>query len=523
VAIRDDVLVIGGGLAGMTAALAAADGPGSTDGDAKVDDSADRDVSVRLVTKSESTLQQASGLIDVLGYPRPHERDGDRGPVVDPFDAIDSLPDEHPYRRVGVDALRGGLAVFDAAVGDQYRGAHTDRNALVPTVGGTVKPTARYPESVATGLASDDGTMGIVGFAGDTAVDADRIASHLAAAGVPFSVVAATISIPGDLDGTDQRSRLAHALDRDEAGVRTQLADRARRAIADAVDAEATGDATDEAGETSSEDEAVSVDRVGFPAVLGRESPAAVRDALADHLGADVFEIPPDPPSLPGRRLRDCLRGALRDAGVAVTTGVPIVDHETTESDDESPPLIETVYADRNGTRVPYEPRAIVLATGGLVGGGIDSTRETVYEPVFDCHVAHPDDRYAWSDERTFGEHAFAQFGVTIDADARVLADDTGDTGETGEGDLAYANLTAAGGVIGSYDPAAEKSASGVSLATGYAAGRTAARLATGGDGASHGPGDGASNCPGDDASDGSGDGAGREDEGASTPGVGSR
>jgi glycerol-3-phosphate dehydrogenase subunit B len=514
VAIRDDVLVIGGGLAGMTAALAAATAgaadnpnPGFTDGD----------VSVRLVTKSESTLQQASGLIDVLGYPRPHERDGDRGPVVDPFDAIDSLPPEHPYRIVGVDALRGGLGVFDAAVGDRYRGAHTDRNALVPTVGGTVKPTARYPESVATGLASDDGTMGIVGFAGDTAVDADRIASHLAAAGVPFSVVAATISIPGDLDGTDQRSRLAHALDRDEAGVRTQLADRARRAIADAVDAEATGDATDEAGETSSEDEAVSVDRVGFPAVLGRESPAAVRDALADHLGAGVFELPPDPPSLPGRRLRDRLRDALRDAGVAVTTGVPIVDHETTESDDESPPRIETVYADRNGTRVPYEPRAVVLATGGLVGGGIDSTRESVYEPVFDCHVAHPDDRYAWSDERTFGEHAFAQFGVTIDADARVLTGNADTPGEAGDGDLAYANLTAAGGVVGGCDPIAEKSASGVSLATGYAAGRTAARLAIGGDGASDC--DGASDGDGDDASDGDGS----EDEGASTPGVQSR
>jgi len=433
VGISDDVLVVGGGLAGMTAALAAAESGAS----------------VRLVTDSESTLQQASGLVDVLGYPNPHgdgdaaDGEGPEGPAANPFEALAELPADHPYRVVGANALHGGLAAFDDATAGLYRGGHTEANALVPTVGGTVKPTARYPASVAPGLASDGRAMAVVGFAGDTDHDAGRIADHLAAAGVPFDVVGVTVDFPGDLDGTDQDTRLAHALDEDEGGARGELAERVERAVDAHDDAPAGG-----------------VDRVGFPAVLGRDHPAGVRESLADVLDAAVFEVPPAPPSLPGLRLRYRLRDALRDAGVAITTGNPVVDHDVDDG------RIDTVYADRNGTRVPYEPQAVVLATGGLVGGGIDSERDRVHEPVFDCHVAHPGDRYAWSDEDTFGPHAFARFGVEIDADARVLDAD---------GDRAYANLTAAGGVVGGYDAPAEKSASGVSLATGYAAGRTAA------------------------------------------------
>jgi glycerol-3-phosphate dehydrogenase subunit B len=440
VAIRDDVLVVGGGLAGMTAALAA-----SREG-----------ASVRVVTDSESTLQQASGLVDVLGYPNPHadggEGAGDGGtvksPVANPFEAIDALPDDHPYRLVGEDALRAGLSVFDDATGDLYRGGHTDRNALVPTVGGTVKPTARYPASVGAGLASDDRSMLLVGFDGDTDVDAPRIAAHLRAVDVPFDVEGVSVEFPGDLDGTDQRTRLAHALDTDEDGVRRRLAERAKRALKRADD-----DAFDGAGVDA-------VDRVGFPAVLGRDRPRQVRSALAEHLDAAVFELPPAPPSLPGIRLRYRLRDALREEGVAVTTGNPVVDHDVDGSH------IAKIYADRNGTKTPYEPEVVVLATGGLVGGGIDSERDDVYEPVFDCPVAAPEDRYDWSDDDAFGPHAFARFGVAIDAEARVL---------DAHGDALYANLTAAGGVVGGYDAAAEKSASGVSLATGYAAGRTAA------------------------------------------------
>jgi glycerol-3-phosphate dehydrogenase subunit B len=422
VAISDDVLVIGGGVAGVAAALAASD---------RAD--------VRLISHKQSTLRSASGLVDALGY----TPDGE-GPLVDPFDAIGDLPEGHPYERVGAAAVREGFALFDDAVGDTYRGGHTDRNALVPTHGGTVKPTARYPASAAAGLASDGRDALLVGFEALTDFDAPMAASHLDAAGVPFDARGVTVRFPGDFRADAKVTRYAHALDRDEDLDGTP----ARTALAEAVKAH-LGDE----------------ERVGFPAVLGDDDPAGVRADLGADLGADVFEVPMGPPSLPGLRLEDRLYDALAEAGVRVESGNPAVD---VEGDGDR---VRAVYVDRGRRKVPYHADQFVLASGGLVGKGIDSDREGVREVVFDCHVPHPADRYDWFEEDAFGDHAFARFGVDVDRDLRPLSAD---------GSIDYENLRAAGSALGGYDFAAEKSGGGVSLATGYAAGDAAGAVAAG-------------------------------------------
>jgi len=97
-AIEDDVLVIGGGLAGTTAALAATERDG--------------DVQVRLVSYKQSTLRHASGLIDVLGYTPA----GD-GPLVDPFDALEDSPTDTPLRarRARRSAMRSSSSTISRA------------------------------------------------------------------------------------------------------------------------------------------------------------------------------------------------------------------------------------------------------------------------------------------------------------------------------------------------------------------------------------------------------------------------
>lgn len=439
-AIESDVVVVGGGLAGATAALAAA-----------------REGShVHLLSSKESTLRQASGLIDALGYADPDaDRDADAdqntdtdrnadvaGPLADPFDGIDDLPESHPYRRVGADALREGLALFDDAVGDLYAGSHTDRNAVVPVTSGRTKPTARYPRSVAVGLASDDRVMLLVGFEADPDFDAPLAADRLTAAGVPFDVDGVTVAFPGEYRADAAVTRLAHALERDEAAgpdgsTRRRLANRVRPHVGDA-------------------------ERVGFPAMLGDSRVEEVRADLSERLGATVFEVPTGPPSLPGIRLADRLFEALDEAGVSMTTGTPVVDYETAGSGER----IERVFIDRNGASIPHEADRFVLATGGLVGKGLDADRDGAREAVFGCHVPQSADRMAWSEPAAFAPHEFARFGVRIDERSRPLGRD---------GTLEFANLSAAGGVVGGADVAREQSASGVSLATGLVAGRTAA------------------------------------------------
>ncbi|AGB30923.1 anaerobic glycerol-3-phosphate dehydrogenase subunit B [Natrinema pellirubrum DSM 15624] len=429
-AIEDDVLVVGGGLAGVTAALAAAE----------------RDVRVRLVSHKESTLRHASGLIDVLGYTPTGE-----GPLADPFAALETLPEGHPYERVGTEAVRDALAFFDGIAGEAYAGAHTDSNALVPTHGGTVKPTARYPAATAAGLASDDRDALLVGFGTLPDFEAPLAAAHLEAAGVPFDARGVTVRFPGIERDDAKVTRYAHLLDRDEPVETAAGESTARAALAETVRPHLEGES-----------------RVGFPAILGDDSADAVRADLADRLGVDVFEIPMGPPSLPGLRLEDLLFDALEDAGVRVTTGVPVVDYETAADGTGSsdPARIDRVTVDRNGSEIPHTADQYILATGGLVGKGVQSDRERVEEPVFDCHVPHPADRYDWFVDDVFDDQPYARFGLPVDRDLRPLDSDDA---------LEFANLRAAGAVLGGYDFAAEKSGSGVSLATGYVAGRRAA------------------------------------------------
>ncbi|MFC6825489.1 glycerol-3-phosphate dehydrogenase subunit GlpB [Halopelagius fulvigenes] len=415
--IREDVVVIGGGLAGSIAALAAAESGAS----------------VRLVSHKKSTLRQASGLIDVLGYV-----DGE-GPHADPFAAMAELPDEHPYSVVGEDAVREGLRLFDEAVGDAYRGGHTDANALVPTHAGTVKPTARYPESVAPGLASVEEDALLVGFETLTDFEAPLAAEHIDASGVPFDVRGATLRFPMEFRADAKVTRYAQALDEDE---RLNDGTGVRRAVAEAVADELDGEA-----------------RVGFPAMLGDDNAEEVRQDLSERIGATVFEVPTGPPSLLGLSLEDLLFDALNEAGVRMSVGNPVLDYEAENG------RIEAVYVDQKHKRVPYHAEEFVLATGGLVGKGVRSNRERVEEPVFGLRVPHPEDRYEWSESEAFGDHAFARFGVVPDGEMRP-------TTETGEPQ--FENLRAAGGVVGGANVARENSAGGVSLATAAVAGTRA-------------------------------------------------
>ena len=424
-AIREDVIVIGGGLAGSIAAIEAAE----------------TGASVRLVTYKKSTLRHASGLIDVLGY------NGSDDPIADPYAALDELPDDHPYSVAGEAAIRDGLERFDEVVGDQYQGGHTDTNALLPTFGGAVKPTARYPTSTAAGITSDTRSMLVVGFREMTEYNGQMLADHLEAAGVPFEVKGVECNFPGTYANDSRVTRFTKRLDNDEDVDYEGTTMGAREALAKEIEPH-LGDA----------------ERVGLPALLGDEHADEVHNDLERHLGADVFEIPMGPPSYPGMRLADTLKDAVDEAGVRISAGNPVVGFEAEDGE------LTSVIVDSKGREVPYHADEFVLATGGLVGKGIDSDREEgVTEPIFDCYIPHPEDRYDWFDKQAFGDQPFAHFGVRVDETMRPLSAD-----ETPEFD----NLRAAGAVIGGADTVAEKSQSGVSLATAVVAGEHAGERA---------------------------------------------
>jgi glycerol-3-phosphate dehydrogenase subunit B len=442
--VTPDVVVVGGGLAGSTAALAAARArPGA---DVVLVPQPDRDApwpGNDLGDAGESAVRSsfasASGLVEVLGK-RP-DRDGF---VTDPFAALDVLPPSHPYSVVGPAALREALALFDDVTVDRYGGDRTDTNALLPTPWGRLRPTARYPAAFGAGLAADRAATTLVGFDELTALDAPLVAERLAEA-LPYLVNGLSVGFPADIEagpGPVDRTPLSCA-DRLDAAEEESDSEEATNAVVDGI-----VEALDVHLGTK--------DRAGFPAVLGLDRTDRIRERLADRLGVRVFEVGLGPPSVPGMRLGGLFADALADAGVDILPGTVEGVATTTDRVDR---------IDVDGTQIKGD--AFVLATGGVADGGLVAGRDGVREPVFGCRVDVPDDRAVWTDRRPVGDHAFARFGVDFDDVLRPLG---------GRGAVAFENLRVAGRLLGGHDYTAETSGSGIAIATGYVAGRDATR-----------------------------------------------
>lgn len=413
-----DVVVIGDGLAGRFAALAAArDGASS----------------VGLVTQDRERFHRHDGTIDVLGY-------DESEPGADPLKGITTLPRDHPYRLVGTDGIREALGAFDETTGGEYLGDSTDKNALLPTAAGRLKPASRYPAGMAAGTASRRDPILLVGFESVTAFDARLVADRLDET-LPYEVTGTTIEFPWDTETYPATLRWGQLLEdppTDDSG-RT-VEDLFVDALREVLDVEP---------------------RVGLPAMLGLSSHRRLLDRLESDLMADFFEIPVGPPSLPGRRLEATLREALSASGVELIEGT-VTGYET----DGGRIGALRVETDRETDRTTVETDAVVLATGGIDSPGLATDRSGVREPVFDCHVDSPARRSEWVAAAPLDSQPFASMGLTVDRTLQVL---------DGSGNTAYDNLRAAGSIIGGHDYIAEQSRDGVGISTGYRAGIHAA------------------------------------------------
>jgi glycerol-3-phosphate dehydrogenase subunit B len=415
----DDVVVVGGGLGGYAAALAAA--------------SERADASVRLLVTESDQFEQETGLIDVLG-----SVPGESRLVAEPLAAIDKLPAEHPYRRFGAEAVRSALERFDETVGERYAGSETDENGLLPTAIGNLQPAARYPAGMANGLASVEEPVRFVGFDRVPDFDAPLTVNGIRAV-APYDAEYSTIKAPYKMEEPPVTRKIARALDENRTNdegttARESLANTLRPVL----DVEP---------------------RIGLPAVLGVTDHAAVREQLESVLQADLFEVPLGPPSIPGERLESTLAAALSTAGVSVERGVSVT------GVDRSGETVEALQVARSGDEtLTREGSSFVLATGGVTAGGIESDRQGMREPIFDCDVSAPEERSEWVDRAFLGDHAAVRAGVAVDDDLRAQAD----------AETVFENLYAAGRVVAGPDVVAERSAAGVALVTGDVAGRRA-------------------------------------------------
>jgi len=198
------------------------------------------------------------------------------------------------------------------------------------------------------------------------------------------------------------------------------------------------------------------VGRIGFPAVLGLHNPLEVLNHLQTSLGMPVFEIPGLPPSIPGIRLHNLLVSAIQQQPGAVNSGMAVTNVGT---DGKS---IHTVWSEAAGRQIAHRAKTYVLATGGILGGGI-TVNNTGYaqEVVFGLPLTTPKDRSEWfqADFLAPTGHPIFRMGVRTDPEFYPL---------DATHSRIFSNLHVVGNALANCDPIRELSIEGIALASGY-------------------------------------------------------
>ena len=419
-----DVIVVGSGLAGLMAALAAAR----------------QGREVRVISEGTGCLAIGSGCVDVLGY----APDGSR--VDDPWAAMQRLAPAHPYSLLGPDKVRAALeALVETAArhGLGLRAAGqggTPCNTRVPTIMGTLKPTYLMPDTF------DPDVL-------------DRARRVLVASVSGFRDCRPALII-------DQLRRYPGWADKEyfPCLIPTPFEDayRALNALDLARAAERPGGRDWLVG--SLKDRANGCDLVLLPPICGRHAASSLARELSETLGCPVVEMLAIPPGVGGLRIRDALLRELAALGVEMVENANVIGAGMAEGNCLSLDISST------GRNYALKARAYVVATGGILGGGLLLEPGRASERIFGLDLPMPEDVAAWTEPEIFGSHAVSTLGVSVDDQLRPL---------DANGVLALENVFFAGRTLGAHDPAVEKSGYGVALATGWHAGLAAAELAS--------------------------------------------
>jgi glycerol-3-phosphate dehydrogenase subunit B len=413
---RNEVLVLGAGMAGLIAAWQASA----------------RGKKVRLISKGWGATHWHAGCVDVLGY---WPVDDDEA-VTNPGQAIPQLLEAnpgHPYGRIGLDKLASALQALQelcAAAGYPLEGS-LDKNWRLPSAVGTARPTCLAPATMTAGNLNSDAPALLVGFKQFVDFYPNVVADNLKQLGIPAQAVVLDLPALARRHGTT--------------GIIL-----ARMMEQEVFRAEVVGAIRPYLAETA---------RVGFPAVLGMQGASAVHQALQEQLGVPVFEIPGLPPSVAGIRLHHILKDAVEQHGGRVFDGMEAVGCETQNG------RVAAVYTETAARNRAHRYRQYVLATGGILGGGITADHAgQVREVIFDLPLDLPESRLDWfrKDFMDAQGHPIYRSGIVVNDSLQPV---------DGDDRVLYQNLYAAGTTLAGCDPIRERSFDGVALATGYAAG----------------------------------------------------
>jgi glycerol-3-phosphate dehydrogenase subunit B len=425
-----DVVVIGAGLSGLVATARLAE----------------QGAVVTLVAKGHASTHWGSGGLDIAA------------PVgaATPAHGIARLAQlEHPYAFLAPDVAPSLAWLLErlGSGGLPYVGTLDTPIRRVPTAIGGTRRVAIVPAAQAAALrpSERDEILVIAGPAGFKDFWPAAIADSLQREDVwmgadrPTDVRGVTVELPG----LSERNNLnaIHLANRfDDPARRTDDIGRFAKAVEKA------------AGGRSG--------RVALPAVFGLAAHAEVWAELRARLPLEPFEVPLVPPSVPGIRLWRLLRERIRAAGGRVQVGEQVA---RIHVEGGRVTAVEMEAATRTHL---IRTEAVVLATGGLTGGGLVATGDgRIVEPLLGLHVDFPPhDAWLVSDGLDPAGHPIESAGIPTDARLRPLGADRR---------VSHANVLVVGALLEEQRVLRERCGDGVAVASGWRAANELAPDAT--------------------------------------------
>ena len=404
--MRMDALVIGGELDGLLAATRL------------------RELghSVCLVARSAGSLHYAAGGVHVLGSVA---NGTGRHAVAMPLADMAQLDVRHPYALAGAAGMKAALGwAGDTLARCGIPPSTADgRNATAITPAGLKQPIFMPAANQATFEKIQGRRVVVVRFEGHRDLPAGLLVSALREAGMAVD----SVTVPSPTANCDNLG-IARAFDR--------LADAGAWFAAIAKHRPAGSEIA------------------LFPAVLGLDRHDAIVEAASDALGLTVLEVPTLPPSVPGMRWARSLETDLIRNGCTLRRGVRIV------AADRAGDRIRAVV-DENGRRI--EAAAIVLATGGVLMGGLDvDSAGLIRETALGLEVAQENPLVAGSPTAMLA----ALHGAGIETDSALRP--------SRNGAASLRNVFVTGRSLAHWHPAEEISAEGVAIVTGWLAAESA-------------------------------------------------
>lgn len=407
--MRMDTVIMGGGLSALTCGITLAK----------------HGKRVTIVASGQSTLLFNGGSMELLG-----SIDGQE--VTAPLEAVATLPDNHPYRKIGTEriaslASEAKQLLDDAGINMEGR---PDANHWRITPMGVAKPAWL---TLSDHMRIDDLShlpakrVALMAIRGYLDQPNSMLAQGLRSLGMEVKVVEFTTSDITSLRRSPSEMRATSL-------AKHLMSNSALQRVAEQINALAT-----------------EADLVLLPSVLGQNDDNDFR-TLQSMVNKPLRLVATLPPAVAGMRMQAQLRHYFRMLGGTYLMG------DTAVSGTFDQDRLTAVTTAKLGD-MPLKADHFVLATGSFVSRGLMADYERVYEPVLGVDVDADADRECWTRFGVLNAQAYTQYGVATDNSLRCLIEGKPIT-----------NLRAIGSVLSGHDAIKMGDGTGVSMLTALAA-----------------------------------------------------